>query len=181
MLRRGNVMKRVINIAMVLILLCVITGCKGNVSGGENGKISKNQSDKLEIVEKIEPAKISIVTFDYRDENREHYSYWIDFDNNQIQKNQTWYDIDAEDMKELGNYIVDYNVTLFSGIYWPQTKEYPDMESLFSYSILIHNSDENPDDCTTVTIDGCREYGYPDDWNIFVEKVDSYILEQYKE
>lgn len=117
MLRRGNMMKRVINIAMVLILLCVITGCKGNVSVGENGKISKKQSDKLEIVEKIEPAKISIVTFDYRDENREHYSYWIDFDNNQIQKNQTWYDIDAENMKELGNYIVDYNVTLFSDIY----------------------------------------------------------------
>ena len=39
--------------------------------------------------------KISIVAFDYRDENRDHYSYWIDFDNNQIQKNQTWYDIDA--------------------------------------------------------------------------------------
>ena len=73
-------MKRVINIAMVLILLCVITGCKGNAS----------------------------------------------------------------------------------------------------YSVLIHNSDEDPGDCTTVTIDGCREYGYPDDWNIFVEKVDSYFLEQQK-
>ena len=51
MLGRGNVMKRVINIAMVLILLCVITGCKGNASVSENGKISKNQSEKLEIVE----------------------------------------------------------------------------------------------------------------------------------
>ena len=54
-------MKRVINIAMVLILLCVITGCKRNVSVGENEKISKDQSDKLKIVEKIDPAKISIL------------------------------------------------------------------------------------------------------------------------
>ena len=44
MLRRGNVKKRAINIAMVLILLCVITGCKGNASVSENGKISKKQT-----------------------------------------------------------------------------------------------------------------------------------------
>ena len=49
------------------------------------------------------------------------------------------------------------------------------MEGLFSYSVLIHNSDSDSDDCTDYEIDGFREYGYPKDWDVFVDKVNEII------
>ena len=44
---------------------------------------------------------------------------------------------------------------------------------MFKYSVFAKSGDSEAG--TEYKIDGCSDYGYPKDWNVFVEKVNNSI------
>lgn len=112
-------MKRITVLTVTLLLICALIGCKNNNSGsvpkwGEQSvndtlrdkgyteanaeQLPTKQIKELEELKVIDSKSISIVSFNYQDENRKSHNYWIDFDHNQIEYGGNWYEVDVESM-----------------------------------------------------------------------------------
>lgn len=175
----------------ILLLTCiacvsVMTGCQANNATPDVESVTEDTEDlydawgnrimteeeKMESLREMDANNISFVTFGYNDEQDQAQFYWVDFLANKIRKNEQWYKVDEVKMKELQNYVCEYNPVIFSGTYAPSNdEESPEMESLFSYSVNVKESEDAAAQGVDYKVEGFKDYGYPEQWDAFLEQV----------